>query len=62
MPDGNLIQVRSNILVNTLFSKRNATFLKLPFFWRRVYASEYGVIHHFDNAHGNNLPKTPLQN
>ena len=22
----------------TLFSKRNATFLKMPFFWRRVYA------------------------
>ncbi len=29
----------------TLLSKRNATFLKLPFFWRRVYTSEFGVIH-----------------
>ena len=33
----------------TLFSKRNATFLKLPFFWRRVYTNESGVMHHFDN-------------
>ena len=24
----------------TVISKRNATFLKLPFFWRRVYTSE----------------------
>ncbi len=32
----------------TLFSKRNATFLKLRFFWRRVYTSESGVMHHFD--------------
>ncbi len=29
----------------TLFLKRNATFWKLPFFWRRVYTSESGVIH-----------------
>ncbi len=28
----------------TLFSKRNARFLKLPFFWRRVHASESVVI------------------
>ncbi len=28
----------------TLFSKRNATFLRLSFFWKRVYTSEYGVI------------------
>ncbi len=27
-------------LRNTLSSKRNATFLKLHFFWRRVYTSE----------------------
>ena len=26
---------------DTLFSKRNATFLKLRFFWRRVYTSEW---------------------
>ena len=45
-------------LWSTLFSKRNATFLKEPFFWRRVYASQPGVIHHVDNAHGDNLPKT----
>ncbi len=43
---------------STLSLKRNATFWKLPFFWRRVYTRESGVIHHFDNAHGNNLPKT----
>ncbi len=30
---------------STLFSKRKATFFKLPFFWRRVYTSESGVIH-----------------
>ena len=29
----------------TVFSKRNATFLKLAFFWRRVYTSESGAIH-----------------
>ncbi len=34
---------------NTVISKWNATFLKLPFFWRRVYTSESEVIHHFDN-------------
>ncbi len=27
-----------------------------------MYTSESGVIHHFDNAYGNNLPKTPLEN
>ncbi len=49
-------------LIVTLSLNRNATFWKLPFFWRRVYTSESGVIHHFDNAHGNNLPKNPFQN
>ncbi len=34
-----------------LFSKRNATFLKLHFFWSGVYTSESGVMHHFDSAH-----------
>ena len=28
----------------TLSSKRNATFLKLPFFWKKVYTSESGAI------------------
>ncbi len=28
----------------TLFLKRNATFWKLPFFWRRVYTGESGVM------------------
>ena len=27
--------------------KRKATFFKLPFFWRRVYTNEYGVICRF---------------
>ena len=31
----------------TLFLKRNATFWMLPFFWRRVYTSESGVICRF---------------
>ena len=44
---------------HTLFSKRNATFLKMPFFWRKVCASETGVIHHFDNAHGGLFQVTP---
>ena len=35
--------------VCTLFLKRNAAFWKLPFFWRREYTSESGVVHHFDN-------------
>ena len=39
------------IFKDTLFSKRNATFLKLPFFWRRVYASESGGVHHFDRPY-----------
>ncbi len=30
---------------HTPFSKRNATFLKLCFFWRRVYTNESGVMH-----------------
>ncbi len=37
------------LLVLHSFTKE--TFLRMPFFWRRVYASETGVIHHFDNAH-----------
>ena len=45
----------------TLFSKRNATFLTMPFFWRPVYASETGVIHHFDNAHGDKNQKPHLK-
>ncbi len=49
------------LLTYTLFKKK-CTFLKLPFFWRRVYASESVVIHHFVNAHGKNLPKIPFQN
>ena len=48
--------------LTTLFSKRNATFLQLRFFWRRVYTSESGVMHNFDKTHGNNLPKTSFQN
>ncbi len=36
----------------TLFKKRNITFLKLLLFWRRVYASESVVVHHFNNALG----------
>ncbi len=53
-----LILCTGKMIRYTVFSKRNATFLKLPFFWRRVYTSESGVIHHIDKAHGNNLLKT----
>ncbi len=37
--------VQKGDLESTLSLKRNATFWKLPFFWRRVYTSESGVIH-----------------
>ncbi len=57
---GNENFLSDSSITSTLFLKRNATFWKLPFFWRRVYTSESGIIHHFDNAHGNNLPKAPF--
>ena len=40
----------------TLFPKRNATFLKLPFFWGGVYASEIGAKCDIYNAPGTNFP------
>ena len=43
-------------LISTLSLKRIATFSKLPFFCRRVYTNEYGVIHHFGNANGSHDP------
>ncbi len=46
----------------TLFSKRNASFWKMHFFWERLYAIWPGIIHHFQNALGDKLPKTPFQN
>ena len=46
----------------TLFSKRNTSFWKLHFFWRRLYAIGPGIIHHLHNGPGNKLPKTPSQN
>ena len=30
-------------------SKEKQRFFKLPFFWRRMYTNEYGVIHHLEN-------------
>ena len=55
-------------MVNTSYRKQETElsytqsqkkFFKLAFFWRRVYTNECEVINHFDNAHGNNMPKTP---
>ncbi len=40
----NVLSFRFCLGNGTLFSKTNATFFKLPFFWRIVYASESGVI------------------
>ncbi len=34
------VRQKSIRYTDTLYFKRNATFLKMPFFWRRVYASE----------------------
>ncbi len=34
-------------IVTPFSKKKNATFLRIPFFWRRVYVSETGVIQHF---------------
>ncbi len=39
------------LLSSTLFLKRNTTYWKLPFFWRRVYTSESGVISHDPGSH-----------
>ena len=49
-------------LQHKLFSKRNATFLKLPFFWRRVHASQllihvYGFTRVGLNSQGHLLNK-----
>ena len=44
----------------TLFSKKNATFLKLPFFSRRVYTRESGVIHLYEWRGSYNIILTML--
>ena len=47
-----------DFICNTLSSKNMATLFKLPFFWRRMCTSESRVIHHFDDAQGNNQDPT----
>ncbi len=46
-PVGSLHHVHRNPIFSHIQSFPKETFLKLRFFWRRVYTSESGVMHHF---------------